>query len=65
MFYLSDDKKIVKDCFGDIVGYVLYGKFTQTIRDGNNIKKDCDSPYSNGLSPLQLEQISELLQRKK
>ncbi len=65
MFYLSEDRKVVKDSFGDIVGYLNGGKFTQVIRDGKTVKRDCDKPYLNGLSPLELEQISELLQRKK
>lgn len=69
MFYLSEDKKVVKDSFGDIVGYVNNGKFTQIIRGQQfnikSIKKDCDTPYLNGLTPLEMEQISELLQRKK
>lgn len=69
MFYLSEDKKIVKDSFGDIVGYVNNGRFTQVIRSQQfnikNIKKDCDAPYLDGLTPIQMEQISELLQRKR
>ena len=67
MFYLSDDKNTVLDSQGAVVGYYQHGKFCQVRK---NKSKDaawldkCDKVYSNGLSPLELEQISELLQRK-
>jgi hypothetical protein len=64
MFYLSKDKAKVVDTFGDIVGYIIDGKFCQSAREEANIKKP-DAPYMKGLSPRELEQISELMQRSK
>jgi hypothetical protein len=63
MFYLSDDKMVIKDFFGSKVGYFVDGKFCQVFRKKNNKAELCDEPYLNGLSPMELEQISELLQR--
>lgn len=67
MFYLSDDKKTIKDFFGDKVGYIVNGKFCQVLKKKLNSFSNechwCDEPYSEGLSPMELEQVSELLQR--
>lgn len=67
MFYLSEDKVVVKDFFGSKVGYFVNGKFSQILKKKSNSFSDecqwCDEPYSGGLSPMELEQISELLQR--
>lgn len=64
MFYLSKDKVRVVDTFGDTVGYIVNGKFCQATKQEEKIKKP-DAPYMNGLSPRELEQISELMQRSK
>lgn len=67
MFYLSEDKTVVLDSLGAIVGYYQYGKFCQVRKNKNQDKtwlEKCDKIYSNGLSPIELEQVSELLQRK-
>jgi len=65
MFYLSEDKKTVIDSFGDKVGFYKNGKFCQVFREKNKKTEVCDKHYMNGLSPIQLEQVSELLQRIK
>lgn len=65
MFYLSEDKKIVKDSFGDKVGFFINGKFCQVLRQKNQKPVLCDSRYADGLSPLEMEQVSELLQRQR
>lgn len=63
MFYLDKDNKTVVDSFGDKVGFVTNGKFCQVYRQKNQKTELCDKPYANGLSPMQLEQVSELIQR--
>ena len=67
MFYLSEDKTVVLDSVGAVVGYYQYGKFCQVRKNRTKEKLQvdkCDKVYSNGLSPLEMEQVSELLQRK-
>jgi hypothetical protein len=57
MFYLTDDNKRVLDSDKKIVGFITKsGRFTQ---DG------CDPYYKGGLSSIELEQLSELLQSNK
>jgi hypothetical protein len=63
MFYLSEDKKIIKDSFGDKVGFFVNGKFCQILKQKNQKPIIADNRYLEGLSPLELEQVSELLQR--
>lgn len=65
MFYLDKDNKTVVDSFGDKVGFVKSGKFCQVYREKNKKTELCDKQYINGLSPVQLEQVSELIQRAK
>lgn len=64
MFYLKD-KKIIVDSFGDKVGFFVNGKFCQILRQKNNKPIVADNRYSEGLSPMELEQVSELLQKQK
>lgn len=61
MFYL--DKTVIKDFFGSKVGYFVNGKFCQVLKKKNSKPELCDEPYTDGLSPMELEQVSELLQR--
>lgn len=65
MFYLSKDKKIIMDSFGDKVGFFINGKFCQVIRQKGDKPASADARYAEGLSPIELEQVSELLQRQK
>ena len=65
MFYLSKDKKIVMDSFGDKVGFLQDGKFSQILKQKNKNLIFADSRYENGLSPMEMEQVSELLQTQK
>jgi|GEM_PF-4919682 len=64
MFYLQD-KKTVVDSFGDKVGFFVNGKFCQIIRQKGDKPVSADARYAEGLSPMELEQLSELLQRQK
>jgi hypothetical protein len=64
MFYLQD-KKTVVDSFGDKVGFFVNGKFCQVIRQKGDKPTSADARYAEGLSPMELEQLSELLQRQK
>lgn len=64
MFYLKD-KEIIVDSFGDKVGFFINGKFSQVLRQKNQKPIVVDTRYSEGLSPLELEQVSELLQKQK
>ena len=61
MFYLSKDKSKILDGRKLTVGYIHEGRFTQ--RQRSEADEPCCQDYVNGLSPQQLEQISELLQR--
>ena len=65
MFYLSDDRKTVRDSFGDKVGFFIDGRFCQVLRQKNQKPTMCDERYIDGLSPLEMEQVSELLQRQR
>jgi hypothetical protein len=67
MFYLSEDKTVILDSLGAVVGYYQHGKFCQVRKNKTKERLQvdkCDRVYSNGLSPLEMEQVSELLQRK-
>ena len=56
MFYISDNKKRIVDHEKKVVGSITSeGRFTQ---------EKCDPKYNNGLSALELEQISEIMQRE-
>jgi len=52
MFKLKSNK--ILDTSNRVVGIIIDGKFRQ-----NN---ETDSAYKNGLSPLELEQVSEVMQ---
>ncbi len=65
MFYLSKDKRIITDSFGDKVGFFVNGKFSQVLKEKNQKPVLADTRYASGLSPLELEQVSELLQKHK
>jgi|LakMenEpi03Aug12_release.lakeMendotaPanAssembly.Ray.scaffolds.fasta_scaffold1606112_2 hypothetical protein len=57
MFYLDKTKTLVVDTQNKIVGQITKeGKFSQLVSDHE---------YRKGLSSLELEQISEILQRSK
>jgi hypothetical protein len=64
MFYLRD-KKIIVDSFGDKVGFFVNGKFCQILKQKNSKPVSADIRYAEGLSPIELEQVSELLQKQK
>lgn len=52
MFTLSGNK--VLDSYGNVVGQVKEGKFSQNL---------CSAHYANGLTAMELERISETIQR--
>jgi hypothetical protein len=57
MFYITQDNKRVIDSDRQTVGFITNsGRFTQV---------GCDEVYKSGLSSVELEQISELLQSRK
>lgn len=59
MFYLSKDNTKILDSQQKIVGFITKaGKFTQT-------QSGCDYIYKDGLCSMELEQVSEILQRIK
>jgi hypothetical protein len=64
MFYLQKDNMTVCDSFGDKVGFLIEGKFSQVLRVENKIDK-CSKRYASGLVAMELEQISELMQKVK
>jgi hypothetical protein len=54
MYTLSKDKTKIVDYKNRIVGFIIDGRFTQY---------RCDKFYRVGLTPIELEKISELMQR--
>jgi hypothetical protein len=54
MFYLNNGQ--VTDAGRRVVGIV---------RDSLFVQEKCDHKYKNGLSPIEMEQISELIQKSK
>lgn len=56
MYKISKDKNKVLDYNNRIVGFIVDGRFTQY---------RCDQFYRVGLTPMELEKISELMQRSK
>lgn len=54
MYKITKDKKKVVDYTNRVVGFIINGRFTQY---------RCDKFYQIGLTPLELEKISELMQR--
>ena len=63
MFYANKQKTEIKDSDGRIVGFIRDGKFSQTYRKKWNSIECCDKVYLSGLSPIELEQVSEAMQR--
>jgi hypothetical protein len=55
MFKLDKSKRKLLDSSNRIVGYVMNGRFTQLGL--------IDPAYHNGLTAIELEQISEAMQR--
>lgn len=53
----------IKDPYGNIVGFISNDRYVQH-RTQNGKKEYADENYINGLSWSELEQISELLQKK-
>jgi len=64
MFYIREND-IVTDYEGTKVGFFNDGRFCQVRRKKGSPTEMCDKQYSSGLTPMQLEQISELLQTRK
>lgn len=63
MFYINKEKE-VRDSEGKVVGFVKDNKFSQyRLKEGHFSKEPCNQAYVGGLNPLELEQISELMQR--
>ena len=54
MYYMKKDKTAIVDYNYKIVGFIIKGRFTQY---------RCDVEYRIGLTPMELEKISELIQR--
>jgi hypothetical protein len=54
MYKLTKDKTKIVDYNNKIVGFIIDGRFTQY---------RCDKAYRIGLTPLELEKISEIMQR--
>ena len=54
MYYMKKDKTAIVDYNDKIVGFIIKGRFTQY---------RCDVEYRIGLTPMELEKISELIQR--
>ena len=54
MFKIKDNRII--DASGRVVGVVKDGVFSQ---------RECDAYYKNGLRPMELEQVSEAMQRSR
>ena len=65
MFYVADDEKRIVDSRGRIVGFVRGEKFTPFEWNGTLIGRLNDDPYRQGLSPMELELVSETIQRNK
>jgi hypothetical protein len=62
MFYLSKDKSKILDGRELTVGYIYNGRFSQTQRNVGD--EPCCADYTeHGLTAMELEHISELLQR--
>ncbi len=64
MFYVSDDEKMIVDSRARKVGFLRNGKFAQFVSEMPQLQKP-DEPYFYGLSPLELEMVSETIQRNK
>lgn len=61
MFYVADDDRRIVDSRGRVVGFVMpNGKFAQS-----DLGEFSDPPYNTGLSPMELELVSEIIQRDK
>ena len=54
MYSLTKDKTKIVDYKNRIVGFIIDGRFTQY---------QCDKFYRVGLTPIELEKISEIMQR--
>ena len=54
MYRLNKEKTKVLDFNNKVVGFIIDGRFTQY---------KCDQFYRVGLTPMELEQISEIMQR--
>lgn len=61
MFYLVEDK--ILDASANVVGFIHNGKFVQVKKEGGNTRV-CDPLYRSGLKPIELEHISELMQKR-
>ena len=65
MFLIADDDRRVSDTRGRVVGFVINGKFTQEWHFSQYDSDKAEAPYANGLSPLEMEMVSETIQRDK
>lgn len=58
MMFYDKSRQAVVDSAKKVVGFIVDGRFTQQTRNDS-----CDPSYANGLAPMELEQISELMQK--
>jgi hypothetical protein len=56
MFYLKNNK--IVDSMNRVVGFYEKGRFLQSMLD-----QTCDPIYKTGLTPIEMEQVSEAIQR--
>lgn len=65
MFYISKDKKRIVDSSGNIVGFLDKRRFLQSQTTRSGVVNTCHPNYSmakGGLSAIEMEQISEIMQ---
>jgi hypothetical protein len=65
MYKINKQKSEILDYENRVVGFIRDGKFSQTYRKKWNSIECCDRLYQNGLTPVELEQVSEVMQRAK
>ncbi len=63
MYKINKQKNEVLDYENRVVGFIRDGKFSQTYRKKWNSIECCDKIYSGGLTAIELEQISEAMQK--
>lgn len=66
MFYLNKEKTIVTDSNKNVVGFIFQKRFTQDdfLFDKSGKCGKVHFTYRDGLSGLELEKLSELMQRE-
>lgn len=68
MFYITKDKKRIVDSNGSVVGFIKGTVFSQRDYTRSGKHNDCSPIYNTtrkegGLSAMELEQISEIMQK--